>query len=204
MRGILGKKLGMAQIFDEGGTVVPVTVIEAGPCPVIQVKLREKDGYSAVQLGFGERKKITKTMEGHFKKANIAPRAIVKEFPVSQDDEVKTGDEVRVDIFSQGEKVNVTGISKGKGTSGVVKRHGFAGGPKTHGQTDRHRRGGSVGSTSTPGRVFKGKRMAGHHGSMRVTVRNLEVVKVDKEKNILIVKGAVPGANRGYLLISKV
>jgi len=204
MKGILGKKLGMTQIFDEGGAVVPVTVIEAGPCPVVDIKSKEKHGYSAVQLGFGERKRTTMAMEGHFKKGNITPKAVIREFPLLEDERVKIGDEVRVNIFSLGEKVNVTGISKGKGTSGVVKRHGFAGGPKTHGQTDRHRRGGSVGSTTTPGRVFKGKRMAGHQGSNRVTVRNLTVVRVDKEKNILLVKGAVPGANRSYLSIYKV
>ncbi len=199
--GILGKKLGMGQVFSEDGQVIPVTAIQAGPCVVTQVKTKENDGYNAVQLGFGEAKHLNKPMKGHLK--NLGAFKYLREVRVEDTSDIKPGSVVDVGIFQPGELVKVTGTSKGKGFAGVVKRHGFAGGPKSHGQSDRHRAPGSIGAGTDPGRVIKGLRMAGHMGNRRVTVRNLEVVKVDPEANLLLVKGAVPGARNALLLIQK-
>jgi len=200
MKGILGKKIGMTQVFNEEGNLVPVTVIEAGPCKVIQLKEKDRDGYEALQLGYDvikKEKNVTKPMLGHFKKASVLPYRFLKEIKMKG---FKVGDEVRVDIFSKGEKVSVTGISKGKGFQGVMKRHGYSGGPGSHGSMF-NRAPGSIGSSSFPSRVWKNKGLPGHMGSERVTVKNLEVVDVKKEQNLLIVKGAVPGANGSYLII---
>jgi len=203
MKGIIGRKIGMTRIFDSTGLAIPVTVIEAGPCPVVQIKTKERDGYSAIQLGFQETRKATKPLLGHFEKNKISPQSILSEFPIEDQENYNLGQTIKVDIFSEVDRVDITGISKGRGFAGVVKRHGFAGGPKTHGQTDRHRAPGAIGSSTYPGRVWKGMRMAGHMGNERVTVQNLKVIKVDKERNLLLVKGAVPGANKGYLIIRK-
>ncbi len=206
MSGIIGKKLGMTRIFAENGDSIPVTVIEAGPCYVTAVRTREKNGYEALQLAFEEvkEKSLNKPQLGVFKKLELKPHRYLKEFRDFEDIEnYKPGDEIRVDIFKVGDRVKVTGKSKGKGFQGVVKRHGFGGGPRTHGQSDRWRAPGSIGQASFPSRVFKGLRMAGRMGNDRVTVRNLEVVKVDPENNILMVKGAVPGARNGLVYITK-
>ncbi len=205
MSGLLGRKIGMTQIFAEDGTVVPVTIIEAGPCYVTQIKTREKDGYEAVQLGFGAKKEknTTRPLLGHFKKANVPPVRKLKEFPLFEDRELKVGDVVKVDIFKPGDRIKVSGFSIGRGFAGVVKRHGFGGGPKTHGQSDRLRAPGSLGQSSYPSRVFKGLKMAGRMGNKRVSVRNLTVVKVDVENNLLFVKGAVPGKRNNFVEIYK-
>ena len=203
MRGILGKKAGMAQIFNEQGEVVPVTVIRAGPCFVSQYKRQDTDGYRAVQLGFEETKEkhLSGGQWGHLRKNNLPPLRFLREIPVSDGEEYEVGQKINVGIFEVGEQVDVTGISKGKGFAGVVKRHGFHGGPKTHGQSDRHRSPGSIGATTSPGRVFKGKRMAGRMGGRPVTVLNLEVVLVDPRRNLMAVKGGVPGGKGGLLVI---
>jgi large subunit ribosomal protein L3 len=209
MKGILGKKVGMTQIFDDQGEVIPVTVIEAGPCFVSQVKTTERDGYSAVQLGFEEvkTKQLTKPQLQHLQKSNVPALRYLREFRVNADEvsgqEFQEGEKVTVEVFAAGEYVDVTGMSKGRGFAGVVKRHGFAGGPKTHGQSDRHRAPGSIGACYTPGRVFKGKRMPGRMGGERVTVQGLKVELVDPERNLLIVRGAVPGAKNGLVLIQE-
>lgn len=205
VEGIIGKKVGMTQAFDEKGNVIPATVIKAGPCTIIQKKTREKDGYAAVQLGFvepKEYKKVIKPVQGHFDKAGIPPIKVIKEFLYDESGEVKEGTQFSVDIFSVGEKINVIGTSKGKGFAGVIKRYGFKGGKKTHGSMF-HRAPGSVGQSAWPSRVIKGKKMPGHMGNERVSVRNLTVIQSDKENNLLVVKGAVPGANGGYLLLKK-
>jgi len=201
MKGILGKKVGVTQIFDETGNIIPVTVIEAGPCFVTQVKTEERDGYQAIQLGFEEikPKRLTKGQLGHLRKSDLPPLRHLREIRVDDVSGYEEGQKIRVSIFDIGDLVDVTGISKGKGFAGVVKRHGFKGGPKTHGQSDRHRAPGSIGHI--PGRVSKGKRMAGHMGNEQVTVQNLRVALVDPERNLLAVKGAVPGARNGLLLI---
>ncbi len=205
MKGILGKKVGMTQIFDERGEVIPVTVIEAGPCFVAQIKTVERDGYTAVQLGFEETKprRLTKPQLQHLQKSNLPALRNLREFRMPPDDlaRLEEGQRLTVDIFEVGEYVDVTGTSKGKGFAGVVKRHGFRGGPKTHGQSDRHRAPGSIGACATPGRVFKGMRMAGRMGHERVTALGLKVVMVDPERNLLAVRGAVPGAKNGLLMI---
>jgi large subunit ribosomal protein L3 len=203
MKGILGKKLGMTQIFDEDGTAIPVTVIEAGPCYVTQKKTEETDGYNAIALGFGElpEKRLNQPEIGHLKKANCPPLQYLREFRVTDPDEYEPGQKVDVSVFEVGDFVDVIGTSKGKGFAGVVKRHGFRGGPKTHGQSDRWRAPGSVGAGSTPGRVFKGVRMAGRMGNQQVTTLNLKVALVDADKNLLAVKGAVPGGKNGLLII---
>ena len=202
MKTLIGKKVGMTQIFDEKGLVIPVTVIEAGPCPVVQVKTVETDGYNAVQLGFGEVKesKVNKPEAGHFKKANVKAVKHLREFRTCPNciSTVKVGDEIKVDTFEIGDKVDIQGITKGKGFQGVIKRHGQSRGPMGHGSM-YHRRPGSMGSTSTPGRVFKGKKLPGHMGVEKVTVQNLEVVKVDLDKNAILIKGSVPG-NKGSIL----
>ena len=202
MKAIIGKKVGMTQIFDEKGYVIPVTVIEAGPCVVSQVKTEETDGYNSIQLGFGTIKesKVNKPERGHFTKANIAPARYLREFGVDSIEDVKVGDELKADIFMAGDKIDIQGTSKGKGFQGVIKRHGQHRGPMGHGSM-YHRRPGSMGSTSTPGRVFKGKKLPGHMGAETVTIQNLEVIKVDLDKNIILVKGSVPGAKGSILKI---
>ena len=201
-KGLIGKKIGMTQIFNEEGKVIPVTVIEAGPCVVSQVKTEETDGYNSIQLGFGAIKesKVNKPERGHFTKANIAPARYLREFRVDSIEDVKVGDELKADIFMAGDKIDIQGTSKGKGFQGVIKRHGQHRGPMGHGSM-YHRRPGSMGSTSTPGRVFKGKKLPGHMGAETVTIQNLEVIKVDLDKNILLVKGSVPGAKGSILKI---
>ena len=205
MKGILGRKVGMTQIFDERGEVVPVTVIEAGPCFVTQVKTPERDGYAAVQLGFKEvsPERLTRPQLEHLRKNKLPPLRHLREIRMSDVSQYEEGQKIRVSIFDIGDRVDVTGISKGKGFTGVVKRHGFGGGPKTHGQSDRQRAPGSIGAGTTPGRVYKGTRMAGRMGNARVTVQNLQVVLVDPERNLLAVKGAVPGARNGLLVIKE-
>lgn len=201
-KGLIGKKIGMTQIFNEEGKVIPVTVIEVGPCVVSQVKTEETDGYNSIQLGFGAIKesKVNKPERGHFTKANIAPARYLREFRVDSIEDVKVGDELKADIFMAGDKIDIQGTSKGKGFQGVIKRHGQHRGPMGHGSM-YHRRPGSMGSTSTPGRVFKGKKLPGHMGAETVTIQNLEVIKVDLDKNIILVKGSVPGAKGSILKI---
>jgi large subunit ribosomal protein L3 len=201
VQGLIGRKIGMTQLFQDEGEVV-VTAIEAGPCFVTQVKTEAKDGYNAVQLGFGEAKSLSSPKKGQVKE--IGQLKHLREFEVDDVKSVQVGQKVDADMFKPGDIINVTGISKGKGFAGVVKRHHFAGGPKTHGQSDRHRAPGSVGATTSPGRVFKGLRMAGHMGDRRVTVRNLRVLNVDLGRHLLLVRGAVPGTKKGLLLIKKV
>jgi len=201
LQGIIGRKLGMTQIFKDNGEAEAVTAIEAGPCVVIQVKTATKEGYDAVQLGFGEAKRLKSAQRGHLKE--LGQFKYLREFRVDDAEAVGVGDKVDVSLFKEGDLVDVTGVSKSKGFAGVVKRHHFAGGPKTHGQSDRHRHAGSIGAGSSPGRVFKGMRMAGHMGNERVTVRNLEVFEADADRNLLLVKGAVPGNRNGLLLIRK-
>ena len=198
-KAILGKKIGMTQIFDEKGRAIPVTVVEAGPCTVVQIKTKDSDGYEAVQLGFGEvkEKKLIRPIKGHFTKANVTPKKHLREFRL-EEISYNVGDEIKADIFKEGETVDVTGTSKGKGFQGVIKRHGQSRGPMGHGSM-YHRRPGSMGSTSTPGRVYKGKNLPGHMGNQTVTVQNLEIVKVDLDKNVLLIKGSVPG-NKGAIL----
>ncbi len=197
---LIGKKVGMTQIFDEKGAVIPVTVIEAGPCTVVQVKNTDTDGYNAIQLGFGsvKEKKLNKPLKGSFKKANIEPKKHLREFRLDSVENITVGSELKADVFEAGEKVDIQGTTKGKGFQGVIKRHGQHRGPMGHGSM-YHRRPGSMGPTSTPGRVFKGKKLPGHMGVDTVTIQNLEVVRVDLDKNVLLVKGSVPG-NKGAIL----
>ncbi|MBI4482580.1 MAG: 50S ribosomal protein L3 [Acidobacteria bacterium] len=206
VEGLIGKKIGMTQLFREDGSVVPATVIQAGPCVVVQRKTLKNDGYNAVQLGFVEGKparKVTKPREGHFKKAGVLPTRILREFKVEEGDDLKVGDQLLVDaLFKERERVNVVGTSKGRGFAGVVKRHHFRGGAATHGSMF-HRAPGSIGASSFPSRVWPGQRMAGRMGNERVTARNLQVVRVNGEQNVLVVRGSVPGANGSYLLILK-
>jgi len=201
IQGIIGRKLGMTQIFKDNGKAEAVTAIEAGPCLVIQAKTAAKEGYNAAQLGFGQAKRLKSPQRGHLKE--LGQFRYLREFRVDDAEAIKVGEKVDVSLFKAGDLVDVTGVSKGKGFAGVVKRHHFAGGPKTHGQSDRHRAPGSIGATTSPGRVFKGMRMAGHMGNNRVTVRHLEVFEADPARNLLLVKGAVPGAKNGLLLIRK-
>jgi large subunit ribosomal protein L3 len=201
LQGIIGKKLGMTQLFSDDGRVEAVTVIEAGPCTVTQVKTAANEGYSAAQLGFGEAKRLKAPQRGHLKE--LGQFKYLREFRVDDTESIEVGQKVDVSLFQPGDLVDVTGVSKGKGFAGVVKRYHFAGGPKTHGQSDRHRAPGSIGATTSPGRVFKGTRMAGHMGNRRVTVQRLEIFEADPERNLLLVKGAVPGARNGLLIISK-
>ena len=201
-KGIIGKKIGMTQIFDEKGKVIPVTAIEVGPCTVMQIKTVEQDGYQAVQLGFGDVKesKLNKPELGKFAKAKLTPKKYLKEVRLDSIEGIKVGDELKADIFEVGEKVDIQGTSKGKGFQGVIKRWGQSRGPMGHGSM-YHRRPGSMGPTSTPGRVFPGKRLPGHMGVETVTIQNLEIVKVDLDKNIILVKGSVPGAKKSILKI---
>lgn len=206
MSGIIGKKIGMTSLFNEEGKNIPCTVIQAGPCSVLQVRTEEVDGYVAVQLGFDDKseKNVGKALAGHFKKAGSTPKAKIVEFRNAFEHDVKIGDLVEVNMFAEGEYVDVTGTSKGKGFQGVVKRHGFGGVMQaTHGQHNRLRAPGSIGAGSDPSRVFKGMRMAGRMGGKQVTVQNLQVLKVDQEQNLLVVKGAVPGAKNSYVIIKK-
>lgn len=202
-KGIIGKKIGMTQIFDENGKVVPVTVVEAGPCVVSQKKTVENDGYAAVQIGFGDLKahKVKKPMAGHFAKANVAPKRTLREFRFDDIDAYNVGDLVKADVFAAGDKVDVTGTSKGKGYASVIKRWNFQRLKESHGSGPVARHGGSIGSCSDPSRVYPGKKMAGHLGSERVTVQNLQVVKVDAENNLIAIKGAIPGPNGGTVVI---
>jgi len=201
VQGLIGRKIGMTQIFRDDGQVIAVTGIEAGPCFVTQVKTKAKDGYDAVQLGFGEDKRLNSPEKGHLK--NLVPLKYLREFKIIADVPVEVGQKVDVSLFKPGDLVDIVGLSKGRGFAGVVKRHHFAGGPKTHGQSDRHRAPGSVGSTTSPGRVLKGLRMAGHMGDSRITVHNLEVVDVQPLRNLLLVKGGLPGTLGSILLIRK-
>ena len=205
MRGLIGKKIGMTQVYNDEGTMIPVTIVEAGPCTVIQVKSINNDGYEAVQVGFGERKAkhVNKPLNGQFKKSGVQPKKILMEFNIVPGFDYKQGQEFNVSLFKEGDRVHVSGISKGAGFAGVIKRHNFHRQPETHGQTEYLRHPGSIGQASSPSRVFKGMRMAGHKGNKRVTVKNLEIVKVDIENNMLVIKGAVPGANNNIVAITK-
>jgi large subunit ribosomal protein L3 len=202
-KGILGRKLGMTQVFDDANRVVPVTVIEAGPCRVVQLRTPERDGYAAVQLAFGETKpgRLTKPELGHFKAANADPAKYLAELRVADLSGFEIGQVLKADLFGAGERVDVTGISKGHGFSGVMKRHNFAGQGASHGNHKKHRAPGAIGACATPARVFKGLRMAGQYGNTRVTTLNLEVVEGDAERNLLLVKGAVPGPRGGLVLV---
>ena len=199
-KGLIGKKIGMTQIFDESGKVIPVTVIEAGPCVIAQVKTIETDGYQAIQLGFGDikEKKLTKPVKGHFTKVNVTPKKHLREFRLDSVEGLTVGQELKADVFAAGDKLDIQGTSKGKGFQGVIKRHGQHRGPMGHGSM-YHRRPGSMGPTSTPGRVFKGKKLPGHMGSQTISIQNLEVIRVDLDKNVILVKGSVPGAKGAIL-----
>jgi large subunit ribosomal protein L3 len=205
LQGIIGRKVGMTQVFAEDGKAIPATVIVAGPCVVVQRRTEQKDGYSAVQLGLVEgrkAKRINKPMQGHFAKAGLPPCRVLREFRVEAGNEAKAGDKVSVGEFAPGDSVRITGVSKGKGFQGVIKRHHFRGGAATHGSMF-HRAPGSIGASAYPSRVLKGMRAPGHMGAERVTIRNVKVVRVDTENHLLVVRGAVPGAGGGYLIISK-
>ncbi|MBW2090542.1 MAG: 50S ribosomal protein L3 [Deltaproteobacteria bacterium] len=202
IKGLIGRKIGMIRFFIEGGQAVPVTVIQAGPCTVVQKKTEDTDGYEAVQLGFGSRKKTTKAQAGHFKVAGKGNFAVTREFKVDQVEDFEVGQEITLDIFEIGEKVNVTGTTKGRGFAGVMKRHGFAGGSSSHGDTTP-RSPGSIGAAAYPARVFPGKKMAGHYGNIRQTTQGLEVIDVRSEYGVILVKGAVPGPRNGIVLIKK-
>lgn len=205
MKAILGKKVGMTQIFTESGETVPVTVIEAGPCYVTQVKTRARDGYDAVQLGFEEVKpqRLSGGEKGHLKRNKLPALRHLREFRLRKGETVTEGDRILVDVFEVGDRVDVIGVSKGRGFAGLVKRHHFKGGSKTHGQSDRQRRAGSIGATSSPGHIWKGQRMAGRMGHARVSAQNLRVELVDAERNLLAVRGSVPGANGGLVMIKQ-
>jgi len=200
MKGILGKKVGMTQIFDDTGEAIPVTIIEAGPCYVTQIKVKKTDGYEAIQLGFSEAKRLNRPQRGHLPKG-VPDLRYLREIDVDDISAYEVGQKIDADIFSVGDLVDVTGTSKGKGFAGAMKRHRFSGGPMTHGQSDRARAPGSIGAGSTPGRVWKGMRMPGHMGNERTTVQNLKVVLVDPERNLLAIKGAVPGARGGLVSV---
>ena len=202
-KAIIGKKVGMTQIFDEAGKVVPVTVIEAGPCTVVQKKTEEKEGYHSVQLGFSDVKerRLSKPERGHLEKAGVAPRKYLKEFRLEDAGNMNVGDEIKADMFAEGDKIDVTGISRGKGFAGAVKRHGIAIQKRSHGGGPVHRHAGSMGPGSTPARIMKGKKMPGHMGTDKVTVQNLDVVKVDPELNLIAVRGAVPGPRGGIVYL---
>lgn len=206
MSGLIGRKIGMTRLFDETGQKVVVTIIEAGPCYVTDLKTEEKHGYDAVQLGFDEKREkvTTKPLQGHFKRAKVKPQRILKEFrEFDSEKPLKLGDQVKVDIFTEGEQVMVSGISKGRGFAGTIKRHGFGGGPKSHGQSDRHRAPGSIGQSSYPSRVLKGVRMSGRYGGKNISVKNLKVFRVDVDNNYLLVKGAIPGHIKNFVFIKK-
>ena len=202
-KGLIGKKIGMTQLFDENGKVIPVTVVEAGPCTVVQKKTIENDGYEAIQVGFGDVKvqRVNKPMAGHFKKADVAPKKVLKEFRLENIADVNVGDILKADTFAVGDRVDVVGTSKGKGTAGVIKRWNFSRLKETHGTGPVHRHGGSLGVID-PARIFKGKKMAGHLGTEKVTVQNLDIVKVDVENNLIAIKGAIPGPKNGIVVIA--
>ena len=202
--GILGKKVGMSRLFGENGKAIPVTVIEAGPCPVVQIKSEETDGYRAIQIGFGQKKEkaVNKPASGHFRKAGVSPLRFLREFRTSDIEDYEVGGQVTVDIFSIGERVDVSGISKGKGFAGVMKRWGHKGGKASHG-AETHRAGGAIGASADPSRVFKGMPMAGRMGGKQVSVQSLEIVKMDAGRNLLVVKGSVPGPNNGMVMIKR-
>jgi large subunit ribosomal protein L3 len=204
IEGLLGRKIGMTQIFDETGAVVPVTVLQVGPCVVTQIRVRERDGYEAVQIGFGEvkPKSLNKPQRGHLAGAGQLVRHL-REFSADNPSDYKVGEVIGADLFAEGQLVDVTGKSKGRGFQGVMKRHGFSGGPRTHGQSDRARAPGSIGAGTDPGHVLKNTRMAGHMGDRRVTVQNLEVVEVISDRNLLLVRGSVPGAKNGLVMIRR-
>ncbi|MCH2511219.1 MAG: 50S ribosomal protein L3 [Dehalococcoidia bacterium] len=201
LQGFLGKKIGMTQIFREDGIVVPVTVVEAGPCVVTQVKTKETDGYDAVQLGFGEVKRRNKPLSGHLKNSRLS--RYLREVSADDTSEFEVGQTIAVDIFEAGEKVDVIGTSKGRGFAGVMKRWNFKGGPRTHGQSDRMRAPGSIGGGTTPGRVYKGLKMGGHMGNRRITVKGLEIIEIDTERNLLMIKGGIPGATNSLVQIRR-
>ena len=203
-KGLIGTKVGMTQIFDEKGNVIPVTVIIAGPCAVVQKKTNEKDGYEAVQLGYGDVKvqRVNKPMKGHFAKNDVAPKKVLKEFKFADCAALNTGDIIKADVFAAGDKVDVSGISKGKGTAGVIKRWNHSRLKETHGTGPVARHAGSMGACSDPSRVYKGKKLAGHLGCEKVTIQNLDVVKVDAENNVIAIKGAVPGPKGGTVVIT--
>lgn len=204
MKGIIGRKVGMTQIFDDKGNIIPVTVIQAGPCFVTQIRTLERDGYVAVQLGYGETKvkRLTQGQLGHLRRNNLPALRVLREFRVKDGEvSVKEGEIIKADVFAKGDRVDVVGTSKGRGFAGGIKRHGFNRQPKTHGQSDRERAPGSVGQNTFPGRTMKGQRMAGRYGNERVTIQNLEVVVVDAERNMLAVRGSIPGAKNGIVLV---
>ena len=203
-KGLIGKKIGMTQIFDEAGNVIPVTVVEAGPCTVTQIKTVENDGYQAVQVGFGDVKvsRVNKPMKGHFDKADVAPKKTLKEFRLERIDGIEVGNILKADTFEVGEIVDVKGTSKGHGTAGAIKRWNFSRLRMTHGTGPNHRHAGSLGACSSPSRVFKGKKMAGHYGHETVTVQNLKIAKVDAENNLIAIKGAIPGPKGGIVVIA--
>ena len=203
-KGLIGKKIGMTQIFDEAGNVIPVTVVEAGPCTVTQIKTEENDGYQAVQVGFGDVKvsRVNKPMKGHFDKADVAPKKTLKEFRLESIDGIEVGNILKADTFEVGEIVDVKGTSKGHGTAGAIKRWNFSRLRMTHGTGPNHRHAGSLGACSSPSRVFKGKKMAGHYGHETVTVQNLKIAKVDAENNLIAIKGAIPGPKGGIVVIA--
>jgi large subunit ribosomal protein L3 len=201
VNGLIGRKVGMTQVFTPAGVAVPVTVVEVEANHVTQIRTQERDGYEAIQLGYGEAKRLNKPESGHLRRS--AKLRHLREVRATEAEALEVGQTLDVGLFAKGELVDVVGVSKGKGFAGVVKRHHFAGGPKTHGQSDRHRAPGSVGASSTPGRVFKGLRMAGHLGNRRTTVQNLEVVDVDAQRNVMLIKGAIPGARNGIVLVRK-
>ncbi|CCQ93483.1 ribosomal protein L3 (BL3) [[Clostridium] ultunense Esp] len=204
MKNILGKKIGMTQVFNEDGVVIPVTVVEAGPLKVIQKKTMENDGYSAIQVGFKDKKenRVNRPLKGHFDKVGVEYKRYIKEFAVENTEEFEIGQEIKADIFQVGDKVDVTGTSKGKGTQGPIKRHNYSRGPESHG-SKYHRGGGARAAAADPGRVFKGSKMAGRMGNERVTVQNLEIVRVDGDRNLLLIKGAIPGPKGGLLIIKE-
>lgn len=204
MKGLIGRKLGMTRLFEDDGRAIPVTVLECGPCPVTQIKSEDTDGYTAIQLGFGERKesRTTKPMAGHLAKAGVGPKRLTREFRVDSVDGFEPGQELTVDIFDGVPKVNVTGVTKGRGFAGVVKRWGFGGGKKTHG-SNHHRTAGTIGMCATPSRVFRGHPMAGHYGVDQKTALNLKLVRIDAERNLIFVRGSVPGARNGFVLVQE-
>ncbi|HWL65943.1 MAG TPA: 50S ribosomal protein L3 [Actinomycetota bacterium] len=201
VKGILGRKVGMTQVFDDGGHAVPVTVVEAGPCSVAQVKTADKDGYSAIQLAFGEPKRVNQPTAGHFAKAGVDPSRHVVELRLDDVGDYSLGSEIKADVFEEGEMVDVVGVTKGKGFTGAMKRHHFSGLGASHGTERKHRSPGSIGGASTPARVFRGQKMPGHLGHERVTTLNLKVIKVDPERNLMLIRGAVPGPRGGLVMV---
>lgn len=204
MKGIIGKKIGMTQVFDEQGNVTPVTVIQAGPCYVTQIRQQDRDGYVAIQIGYEETKphRLTQGQLGHLRRNNLPALKYLREFRIKTGEiDIEEGQEIKVDVFEKGEFVDVLGTSKGRGFAGGIKRHGFKRQPKTHGQSDRERAPGSVGQRTFPGKTFKGQRMAGHYGSDRVTIQNLEVVVIDTDRNLIAVKGSIPGSKNGLVIV---